>query len=264
MAVNYTLTATEIMNLLGYDKPTGKEKLEKFQQENNINIPEALFEFLEVALENPMLEYADIWTDGIHFFYDEIEEMIEEDKDYWEENPDEEEDFSDYYQFYKIPKEDWPTKVANYLLFGSDQGAGVVVFGIKDEDWGKKDPVVYIQHEADFLTVWNPYTKWAPSVDTVSEYLMSILLDALTCIMYQTSKDVLEDEGWAFSVIADDSEIEKVITERGIDADGMKKHLSLYNDDVWYKCCYDDTEQEFFIIKGEKDKRGLLVISKTV
>lgn len=264
MAVNYALTAIKILNLLGYNKPVGKEKLEKFQQENNINIPEVLFEFLEVAFDNPMLEYADIWTGGIHFFYDEIEEMIEEDKDYWEENLDEVEDFSEYYQFYKTPKEEWPKQVANYLLFGSDQGAGVVEFGIKDEDWGKKDPVVYIQHEADSITVWNPYTKWAPSVKGLSDFLMSILLDALTCIMYDTSKDVLQKEGWNYSEFVDASEIEKLISKRGIDVSKMKEHMSLYDSDVQYKCCYDEEVQTLFIIESKESEQEIFVISKTV
>jgi len=82
MSIKYDLTAIEILKLLGYSKPIGKENLEVFEKEKDLKLPSCLFDFLSVAYDNPLLTTADIWT-GLYFSYEDIEERIEDDKEYW-------------------------------------------------------------------------------------------------------------------------------------------------------------------------------------
>lgn len=128
MGFNYNLTAAQILQELGYKDPVAKEALIQQQQEKNIRLPSVLFEFLCLASDCPLLATADIGTESQAPFstlYEEIQEMIDEDQEYWEEHPDDP-DNSEYYQYYKLPREQWESRVPDYLLIGSDYGAGVV------------------------------------------------------------------------------------------------------------------------------------------
>ena len=84
-----------------------------------------------------------------YFSYEYIEERIEDcredfdDPEFCEENA--------FYPYSKIPKEQWPELVENYLQIGSDYAAGVVFFGIKEKELGLENPPVYMLHEADEL-----------------------------------------------------------------------------------------------------------------
>lgn len=251
--MKYQLTAMELLDLFGYNQSVGKEKLEQFEKENNIKLPSLLFHFLDVAFDAPLLENADIWTDLPHFFYVEIEEIIEDDKEYWEENPDQAKDFSDYYKYYKIPREEWHQHVANYLNFGSDRGAGVVTFAIKDEDLDQDDPVVYMLHEADPLEDWKPFAK------SLSSFLMTVVLDALSCLQYNTAKNVLQKKGWIYY---DHEEAAKILSETDIDPSQMSPYMSMYGCDAQYRCCYDDKKQRFMIIREEDKEQDVFIISK--
>ena len=150
MSIKYDLTAFEILKLLGYSNPIGKESLEVFKKENNLKLSSYLFEFLSVVYNNPLFATADIWN-SLYFSYEDIEERIEEDKEYWAENPDEYIE-DEYFKFSKTPKEQWSDYVPNYLQIGSDYSAGVVVFGICEKDLELENPPVYMLHEADEIT----------------------------------------------------------------------------------------------------------------
>lgn len=64
----------------------------------------------------------------------------------------------------------------NYLQIGSDYAAGVVFYGIKENNLVLENPPVYMLHEADELSEWKLITN------TLSEYLMCVLLDALASV----------------------------------------------------------------------------------
>ena len=89
MSFQYDLTAVEILKLLGYTEPVGKDALLQAEREKNLKLPPALFEFWSLAADCPLFRTADIWTKKGEFFwfsYDSIQEWIDSDKEYWK-NP---------------------------------------------------------------------------------------------------------------------------------------------------------------------------------
>lgn len=256
MSIKYDLTAVEILKLLGYSNPIGKENLEIFEKKNNLKLPFCLFEFLSVVYDNPLFVTADIWT-SLYFSYEDIEERIEDDKEYWEENPDgcaEDE----YFKFSKIPKEKWADYVDNYLQIGSDYAAGVVVFGIRKKDLEQKNPPVYMLHEADAVA------DWKVIYDKLSDYLMAVTLDVLSCVNYHTAENILHKKGWNFCKYNGLEKSKECISDNNINISKMNKYTSLYGVAAVYTCCYDDEKQTFFIFKNDEDKYQLFVISKSV
>lgn len=247
MAIKYHLTPLEIVKLLGYTEPTAKEELEQFEKENNLKLPTLLFDFLSIARNNPLFSTADIWANEHlpYFSYQYIEEGIEdcrqdlEDPEFCKENA--------FYPFTKIPKEQWPELVSNYLQIGSDYAAGVVFFGIEEKDLSQDNPPVYLLHEAD------PITDWHQLFDTLTDYLMSIVLDILTCESYNTGAYVLDQAGWNLLEYEYDNEkeVRAYLTEKNIDFSMMPKHSSCYDEDPCYRCCFDEEEKTLYIIKND-------------
>ncbi len=243
MAMIYHVTAIDILKILGYTEPTGKKELEIFEKENNLKLPRLLFEFLSLAKDNPLLGTADIWNFP-YFSYEDIKERIEEDKEYWEENPEScAED--EYFAFSQIPVEQWSNYVANYLQIGSDYAAGVVNFGIRVEDLTQENPPVYILNEADTLKDWNMFYH------TLSDYLMSVLCDVLVCVQYHTAKRVLQKKGWNFFEYKNLEDVQTQLSQRNIDLSAMKKYPSLYGEDDFYRCCYYEEEKTCFVITND-------------
>ncbi len=274
MAINWDLQAVEVLEKLGCTGSGGQKYLEEFQQENGVKLPETLYTFLCAAWRSPLLRTADIWTYSaenrpmMYFLYEEVDEMIESDHEYWEEDPQEYED-NDYYKMWKLPREDWGTVVPNYLEIGSDAGAGVVVFGIRADELSKTDPPVYMQHEADPITLWNPIS------DSVSEYVMQVLCDVLVCSEYHTAKGVLEKTGWKFREFhrslrglpecGTPEEGTAFLQERGIDISNVRKHRSLYGVDAYICCGWEEDTQTLYIIKedlGAPEQNALAVYTK--
>jgi len=254
MAIKYDLTAIEILKLLGYSKPIGKENLEVFEKENNLKLPSCLFDFLSVIYDNPLLATADIWN-NLYFSYEDIEERIEEDKEYWEENP---EDCTEdeYFKFSQIQKEKWSDYVSNYLQIGSDYSAGVVVFGINEKDLTQENPPVYMLHEADAITDWKIiYNK-------LSDYIMAVILDVLSCANYHTAKNVLQKDGWNFYEYSNSKEAKSLLSDNNIDLSKMNKYFSLYGVNTFCLCCYDDEKKSLFVIRNDEDNYKLFIISK--
>ena len=64
MSFRYDLTAVEILKLLGYTEPVGKDTLLQAEREKNLKLPPALFEFWSLAADSTLFETADIWTKG--------------------------------------------------------------------------------------------------------------------------------------------------------------------------------------------------------
>lgn len=256
MALKFNLTATEILRLLGYTEPIGKIMLETFERENDLKFPPCLFEFLCLANQSPLFSTADIWTECEPYFsYTDIEERIEEDKKYWQENP---KDYAEneYFQYFQLPKEQWPTRVSNYLQIGSDYSAGVVTFGIRLEELQQENPPVYMLNEASSLE------DWVQISDTLSEFLMSVMCDTLSCVMYDTAKNVLQKLGWNFQKCMDSEEVKKELLEKNIDLSAMKKYKSFYGNNVDAFCGYDEQTQTILVITTNADAYKAFTILK--
>ena len=192
MSFRYDLTAIDILKLLGYTEPVGRDALLKTECEKNLKLPPILFEFWSLAADSPLFKTADIWTKKRDFFwfsYDSIQEWIDSDKEYWEKEPQKYAD-NEYYQFYKLPREKWGSRVENYLQIGSDFGAGISKLGIRLNEIGQDNPPVYILIEGDTITGWNILD------DHLSDFLMRSICDVLCCGEYDTAARVLEKMGW--------------------------------------------------------------------
>ncbi len=247
MGFNYNLTAAQILQELGYKDPVAKEALIQQQQEKNIRLPSVLFEFLCLASDCPLLATADIGTESQAPFstlYEEIQEMIDEDQEYWEEHPDDP-DNSEYYQYYKLPREQWESRVPDYLLIGSDYGAGVVSFGIRLSDLDQDDPPVYMNHECDAIADWKLWSK------SLSGYLMMALCDALCCGEYKTAARALEEQGWAASKLTRED-----FTRLIPDPSAMLKELSLYGTESVCGCAYDGERKILVAVRADRKNEG--------
>ena len=88
MAVQYDVSAMELIRLFGCDKPASGALWE-------VKMPALLEEFLRLAKDQPLFETSDFWSGGPYFFYEDIEERIEDDEEYWEEDPEEYEEDED-------------------------------------------------------------------------------------------------------------------------------------------------------------------------
>lgn len=250
--MKYNLSAVEILKMLGYDQPVGREMLEAFKKENHISLPKCYEEFMELAYECPLLETADIWADNHDYFYYEfLQEEIEDFSEDWEEAPEEYED-DELYQLSKLPKEEWGRKVDNFLLIGSDYGAGIVKFGIKDLDM--ENPPVYMQHEA------NPRTQWSKEYETVTDYLAEVVLNTLSLTDYETAEEAVEEMDWEYNDcdLYDDKEMSELLEEAGIDLDQIHLFGRAFNETKTF-CCYDEEEEVLYAGRiGENRKDSVL------
>ena len=246
MAIKYDLTPVEVVKLFGYTEPKAKEGLESFEKKNNVKLPELLFDFLSLVRNEKLLSTADVWvnSDALPYFsYEYIEEGIEDcredfdDPEFCEENA--------FYPYSKIPKEQWPELVENYLQIGSDFAAGVVFFGIKEKELGLENPPVYMLHEADELA------DWKIIANTLSEYLMCVLLDALAGVEYSTAQNVLNKNGWEFyeEEYANKEEVRERLSREKIDLSAMVKNMTLYGTaDSFYRYCFNEEEKAFYMV----------------
>lgn len=254
MSVIYDLAAIEILRLLGLKETVEKARLEAFEHENKQKLPRILLDFLSVAMEQSLFSTADIYTDssGLSYFYEWMEEEIEERWEDWEECPEEcSED--PYFLFSQIPKEQWADHVSDYLLIGSDYGVGVVSFGIRKEDLSEDNPAVYVLNEAEPLTEWKIY------YDTLEGFLMYIVCDILACRNYSTAQRVLKNIRWNHCDYGSQEQLKQDLLERNIHLSEMKKYRSQFEDDVCYRCCYDQGEKVLYLIQDEKK---LIVLEK--
>ncbi|MDE7275159.1 MAG: SMI1/KNR4 family protein [Lachnospiraceae bacterium] len=276
MVVRYDLSAIDMVKILGCTRPPSREewedlrkrynpslpmdmtRLERFQEEYHQTIPPMLYEFLRLANDHPLFETADIWAAGSclpYFSYEDIEEQIEEDRDYWEETPEDRAE-DEYYQLSQIPREQWKESVLNYLYIGSDYAAGVVNFGICETDLDREDPPVYYLHEAGSVK------DWKVIADTLSDFLGGIVCDMLAGVQYTTAKDYLEKRGWEFieSGYSSGEELCNQLAQRQIDLSAMKKYPSFYGTDATYCLCADEEAGRLYLTVDDKK---LLVIQKT-
>lgn len=150
-----------------------------------------------------------------------------------------------FYPYSKLPKEQWLELVDNYLQIGSDYAAGVVFYGIKENDLVLENPPVYMLHEADELS------EWKLIANTLSEYLMCVLLDALAGVEYSTAQDVLNENGWEFyeEEFENEEEVKEQLSKRKIDFSAMGKNMTFYGEaDSFYRYCFDEEEKIFYMV----------------
>lgn len=220
--MRYDLTTIEILNRLGFRDPVGRELLKDLQKALGKPLPKVYREFIEIAAFCPVLETGDVWCGR------EILSRMEEQKK--------------------------NGTFGDCLEIGSDYGAGIVTFGLRLEDMDKDDPPVYLHHEADAPR------QWRDAYPSVSEFLMDVLLTALTLLMYGTAEEALEELDWEYSDYfmecmeaiddedADDesgSEVtEETLIKKGIDPAQVQWHTCTYEGKVF--CCWDEEANKFY------------------
>ncbi len=242
MSFQYDLTAVEILKLLGYTEPVGKDALLQAEREKNLKLPPALFEFWSLAADCPLFRTADIWTKKGEFFwfsYDSIQEWIDSDKEYWEKSP---QDYTgnEYYQLYRLPREQWESRVQNYLLIGSDFGAGISKFGIRMNEIGQENPPVYMLIEEDSITDWNVIDS------RLTDFLLRSVYDVLCCGEYDTGAEVMEKMDWT----AKEASLEDF---PALDRLTLLKQPSMYGGDAVCGCAYDAGKNLLVAAKIDRD-----------
>ena len=248
MSIQYNPTPLDLLGFLGCTERKGETFLKEFASEHNVKLPPLLFDFLSLAWEHPLFDTSDLWvSDRLGFYYETLEEMIEEWAEDWKENPqDYEDDF--LYQISRIPKEQWPERIPDYLQIGSDYSAGVVTVGICVSDLDQPDPPVYRLHEAD------EENDWIIMDESLSMFLMRVLADTLSCSEYNTAMRVLEKAGWQCSKTESMSEAQEWASELGIDLSKAAQCGALYaaadTPDVC-RYCYVEGKNTFFILKDD-------------
>lgn len=269
--MRYDLSATEILKRLGYQQLVGTERLKQWMEEKEIIFPKVYCEFMEVAMDCPMLETADLWVGQMGnimkapwFFYEEIEEQLED----WGEDV----ESSEYGPFSKLPKERWGEIVSDFLQIGSDYGAGIVRFAIRREDLGQEDPPVFMSHEA------NAITDWRQMYERLSDYLLEVVLNVLKYEDYDTAAEVLEERGYQYldydNYVFASEEIEEqkeeelleeeewqtqVFQESGIDLNQVYKRRS-NNIESELFCCYEEEKEILYVGELTKDEVSLVMI----
>lgn len=250
MPIQYTPAPLDILSILGCTENRGGPHLKEFESAHHVKLPPLLFDFFSAAWGHPLFQTSDIWTTGrpcFHFSYESLEETIADWQEDWEEDP---ECYADDFCFRlsRVPKEQWPEHVPDYLEIGSDYSAGVVTFGIRRTDLDQPDPPVYILHEGA------PETDWKVIDDTLSLFLMRVLADTLACAMYDTAKRVLEQAGWRYSKTQSMSEALEWAAELGIDLSKAARCGALYaaavTPDVC-RYCYIEEKNLLFILKDD-------------
>ena len=246
MSFNYNLTVTEILEKMGYTKSSDNILSD---QQKGIVLPAVLNDFLSYAITTNLFYTSDVWVQTrslIRFLYDDIEENIEDEKEYWEKDKSAAKK-SEYYKFYKLPKDKWKDIVPNYLLIGSDFSSGEIEFGICITDLDQNDPPVYMHHESDSIRKWIHYT------DSVSEFLMLVFCDALPCEMYDTVMDTLEEDGWDNKILSVDE-----LNSYEIDLNSIKKYPSFYDGNALVGCAYDEDNHILLFVKFDEHNGEVL------
>jgi len=190
MDIQYDISAAELLKILGYDQPVGREWLENLKREKEIPLPRVYAEFMQLAYGCPLLATSNLWTGKTvpKMYYDEIQEYVDDLKTHLESA-------SAYLKkryapFLELPQAEWPDRLNDYLLIGSDFGGGETTFGIRKEDLDQDDPPMYWHHERD------PLAKWREDKQTLSGFLLEVLWNVLNGSNYDTAERELEKMGW--------------------------------------------------------------------
>lgn len=246
--MKYDLSALEIIKILGYNHPVGQKWLEKIKLKNQVNLPVTYCNFMEFAVDCPLFHTSDLWVGKMvpavyepWMFYELIQETIDDRKGLWKSPLSKYESL--LYELSQLPREQWPEKLDNYLLIGSDYIGGIGYFGIRKEDLQQDDPPVYWHLDG------YDFTSWKLEDEKLSSFLLRVLYDSLSCNDYDTAEDALEKMGWRYEEYFD---IEKedwaaskaVLKKQGIAFSKLKKYNS--NNGIKIYCCYDEEKNIFY------------------
>ena len=243
--MKYDLSALEIIKLLGFTQPVGKEWLETIKSSHQIDLPKTYCDFMEYAVDCPLFATSDLWVGKMkptvynpRMFHDMIQEVIDDRKGHWSNPPSNFEKCLS--QLSQLPRDQWPE---DYLLIGSDYVGGIGYLGIRKEDLRLDDPPVYWHCGGDDCSVWKPEDK------KLSVFFLRVLTESLSCNEYDTEEDALEERGWRYEEYFD---IEKeewaaskaVLRKQGIFFTRLKKYNT--NCGVKVYCCYDEERNVFY------------------
>jgi len=248
--VRYNLSAVEMLRILGYNQPTSGEWLEKLKQDYRISLPKIYTEFMELMADCPLLATSNLWVGKMehravpripHTYYEELREMIDEREGRWSKRPSKHE--RALYELSQLPVAQWMETVNNYLIIGSDYASGMGEFGIHMEDLKRDNPPVYWHKEGDIFSAWKLESE------TLSDFLLNILIEAMACVDYQTAEYELEARGWRcqeyFDLKKGDWVASKSVLKRyGIDYSTIKKYKA--NTGKVF-CCYDECRNAFLL-----------------
>lgn len=260
--MKYDLSALEMIKLLGYNRSIGQAWLEKIKQKNQILLPKTYCEFMEFAVDCPLLATSDLWIGRMNptecnplMFHDMIQEIIDDGKGSWSNPPSKYE--QNLSKLSQLSREQWPE---DYLLIGSDYVGGIGEFGIRKEDLQLDDPPVFWHRVGDDFAVWRLEDK------KLSVFCLRVLADALSCNDYNTAEKVLEEKGWRyeeyFDIKKDDWTASKaVLRKQGISFVKLKKYNS--NSGVKVYCCYDEERNVFYSGIIDEGKILLSAINRT-
>ncbi len=264
--MNYDLSAVTILKMLGYDQSTGREWLETLKQEKHIDLPEIYTEFMEKIVDCPLLGTSNLWVGNMEHrapahipctFYDQLQEMIADRKGRWSKRPGKYE--RALYELSQLPKEDWPEKAENYLVIGSDYANGMGQFGIRMDDLHKDNPPIYWHKHTDSFSMWKLESE------TLSDFLLNVLIEALACVDYPSAEYELEAKGWRyeeyFDLKKDDWVASKSVLKRyGIDYSAIKKYKASSGKIF---CCYDEDRNAFFVGSTVEGEMSLSAINRS-
>lgn len=262
--MQYNLSAVEMLKILGYNQPASGEWLEKLKQNNPL--PKTYTEFMELMADCPLLATSNLWVGKMerrnilrlpHTYYDELLEIIDGHKGRWSKRPSKQE--RALYELSQLPTEQWQEKIVNYFVIGSDYANGTGVFGICMEDMEKDDPPVYWHKDGDDFSVWKLENE------TLSDFLLNVLIEALACADYQTAEHELEAMGWRcqeyYDLKKEDWVASKSVLKRyGMDYSTIKKYKS--NSGKVF-CCYDCEKNAFFVGATGEGELSLTAINRS-
>ena len=75
MDIQYDLSAAELLKILGYSQPAGRDFLEELKREKQIPLPLVYTEFMELAWQCPLFATSNLWTGAAvpWMYYDELQ-----------------------------------------------------------------------------------------------------------------------------------------------------------------------------------------------
>lgn len=240
------------------------EKLNKIENDLDLTFPKALKNFLLTIHDLPLMKDSYIFCN-----FNEIttlkELLLHGDNygktEYWNldncdnYNDGDEESIEDteYEEEYYLPAKD------DVLLIGSNINIphakdfnydwDAVMLGIRRHDLKKKNPPVYINYHYHC----NP-TVWFKFSDTLSEFLLMVLLDSLWGLSGKTAVNELKNHDWKLYDYSSIYDIQYLLASKGIDIKKTHRVSSLCPPDDFgaaFKmgCCYDKDEHSLYLMQ---------------
>lgn len=260
----YQLSATDVLKKLGFSSENGTEFLKKLRETLQLPLPQVYADFMAYAANAPLFGTSDLWVGQMvpslmesYTLYSLLQEEIEDWQETWEEE--EEERKGVLYELSQRSEADWPELMENFLLIGSDYGAGIALIGIRIQDLSQPDPAVYwCNQDVDI-------SKWYIVEEHLSDFLFSILTNVLGCIDYDTAERALEKCGWEYEEYFDPEEDDWVSNDAVLERYGIQKsqlkRLRGWNDRPTF-LCYDEEKSVFFVGSDDEEEPFLYAIRR--